>query len=452
MENEHKTKFYTGNPNTGEPKYIGEGSAVLTQDGEKWEIKAEVTTTKTQGVLMLLQFVADNGQGEHSEQASRALSVINKNLASFEIVAKENPGEGVDLFWNVKAGVRQTTADKAVKEVLDLPIVKAAILRVFPDAGKAPGGEIVKGGGGVRVGAHWGKTRFEVKKQKKEKRKASPEDMPFEFTLLKLLRDYSTHRDKEHELYLLGNGGEEFEEVAAALEGENKTFSEFQRVAVMEIPQTELYKAYTGKPSAAISRDERRRIDKLLETFQSDIVTAIIKDRQPNKTVKWYEMSGPKITVARVATLTEEEAAIREAGGELPEAKTVLKIRFHPAFTFDIREKYGLLPDDYLQRMKKAIGGGRSGSKYWLLIDYLNGIRGHGKASGYETALDFDTAALLLDLERFKKKQGIPATAAEIEEAIRVAQEVGLVLSWSKEPGARQQRQYQFKLNPEFGR
>lgn len=160
MENEHKTKFYTGNPNTGEPKYIGEGSAVLTQDGEKWEIKAEVTTTKTQGVLMLLQFVADNGQGEHSEQASRALSVINKNLASFEIVAKENPGEGVDLFWNVKAGVRQTTADKAVKEVLDLPIVKAAILRVFPDAGKAPGGEIVKGGGGVRVGAHWGKTRL----------------------------------------------------------------------------------------------------------------------------------------------------------------------------------------------------------------------------------------------------------------------------------------------------
>jgi len=452
MAENKNTKFYLGNPNIGEPTYLGDGSATVTQDGKKWEIKAEVTTTKTQGVLMLLQFVADNGQGEHSEQAKQALNVINKNLAHLQIIAKDEPGEGVNFFWNVKAGVRQTTADKEVKEVLSLPIVKTAILRVFPDAGKAPGGEIVKGGGGVRVGAHWGKTRFEVKKQKKEKRKASPEDMPFEFTLLKLLRDYSTHRDKEHELYLLGNGGEEFEEVAAALEGENKTFSEFQRVAVMEIPQTELYKAYTGKPSAAISRDERRRIDKLLETFQSDIVTAIIKDRQPNKTVKWYEMSGPKITVARVATLTEEEAAIREAGGELPEAKTVLKIRFHPAFTFDIREKYGLLPDDYLQRMKKAIGGGRSGSKYWLLIDYLNGIRGHGKASGYETALDFDTAALLLDLERFKKKQGIPATAAEIEEAIRVAQEVGLVLSWSKEPGARQQRQYQFKLNPEFGK
>jgi len=452
MAENKNTKFYLGNPNIGEPTYLGDGSATVTQDGKKWEIKAEITTTKTQGVLMLLQFAAETGQGEYSEQAKQALAVFNKNLEHLQIIAKDEPGEGVNFFWNVKAGVRQTTADKEVKEVLDLPIVKAAILRVFPDAGKAPGGEIVKGGGGVRVGAHWGKTRFEVKKQKKEKRKASPEDMPFEFTLLKLLRDYSTHRDKEHELYLLGNGGEEFEEVAAALEGENKTFSEFQRVAVMEIPQTELYKAYTGKPSAAISRDERRRIDKLLETFQSDIVTAIIKDRQPNKTVKWYEMSGPKITVARVATLTEEEAAIREAGGELPEAKTVLKIRFHPAFTFDIREKYGLLPDDYLQRMKKAIGGGRSGSKYWLLIDYLNGIRGHGKASGYETALDFDTAALLLDLERFKKKQGIPATAAEIEEAIRVAQEVGLVLSWSKEPGARQQRQYQFKLNPEFGK
>lgn len=452
MAENKNTKFYLGNPNIGEPTYLGDGSATVTQDGKKWEIKAEITTTKTQGVLMLLQFAAETGQGEYSEQAKQALAVFNKNLEHLQIIAKDEPGEGVNFFWNVKAGVRQTTADKEVKEVLSLPIVKTAILRVFPDAGKAPGGEIVKGGGGVRVAATWGKTRFDVKKEKKEKRKASPEDIPFEFTLLKLLRDYSTHRDKEHELYLLGNGGEEFEEVAAALDGEKKTFSEFQRVAVMEIPQTELYKAYTGKPSAAISRDERRRIDKLLETFQSDIVTAIIKHPQPNKTVKWYEMSGPKITVARVATLTEEEAAIREAGGELPEAKTVLKIRFHPAFTFDIREKYGLLPDDYLQRMKKAIGGGRSGSKYWLLIDYLNGIRGHGKASGYETALNFDTMALLLDLERFKKKQGIPATAAEIEEAVRVAQEVGLVLSWSKEPGAKQQRQYQFKLNPEFGK
>ena len=139
MAENKNTKFYLGNPNIGEPTYLGDGSATVTQDGKKWEIKAEITTTKTQGVLMLLQFAAETGQGEYSEQAKQALAVFNKNLEHLQIIAKDEPGEGVNFFWNVKAGVRQTTADKAVKEVLDLPIVKAAILRVFPDAGKAPG-------------------------------------------------------------------------------------------------------------------------------------------------------------------------------------------------------------------------------------------------------------------------------------------------------------------------
>ena len=102
--------------------------------------------------------------------------------------------------------------------------------------------------------------------------------------------------------------------------------------------------------------------------------------------------------------------------------------------------------------MEKAIGGGRSSGKHWLLNDYLNEIRGHGKAGGYEPIRDFETLVTVLDLGRFKKKQGIPATEKEIEEAIRVAKEVNLVLSWSKEPGAKGQKQYQFKLNPEFGK
>ena len=104
-----------------------------------------------------------------------------------------------------------------------------------------------------------------------------------------------------------------------------------------------------------------------------------------------------------------------------------------------------------MPRMEKALGGGRSGSKHWLLNEYLNGIRGQGKISGYETKADFETLVKILDLERFKGKQGAKATEAEIDEAVRVAKEVGLVLDWSKEPGAKGQKQWQFKLNPEFG-
>ena len=171
----------------------------------------------------------------------------------------------------------------------------------------------------------------------------------------------------------------------------------------------------------------------------------------PDGTVKWWEIDRAKITVDRVAILTEDEAAAREMGGEMPEAKTILRIKLHPAFTHEIGRRYSLFPDDYVPRMEKAIGGGRSGSKHWLLNEYLNGIRGQGKTTGYETKADFETLVKMLDLERFKAKQGAKATEAEIDEAVVVAKSVGLVLDWSKEPGAKGQKQWQFKLNPEFG-
>ena len=117
-----------------------------------------------------------------------------------------------------------------------------------------------------------------------------------------------------------------------------------------------------------------------------------------------------------------------------------------------LAKEYALFPDDYLERMEKAIGGGRSSGKYWLLNDYLNSIRGMGKQTGYETPADFNTLVDKLDLGKFKKKQGTPATTGEIEAAIQIAEEVGLVSSWTKTPGRKGQHQYQFKLNPEFGK
>ena len=86
---------------------------------------------------------------------------------------------------------------------------------------------------------------------KKTKQKVTAEEMRLEFVLLKLLRDYSTHRDKEHPLYLLGNGGEVWHEVMAKLDG--KPQSEKMPGGVIEIAAAILYKTYTGKNSSAIS-------------------------------------------------------------------------------------------------------------------------------------------------------------------------------------------------------
>jgi hypothetical protein len=263
------------------------------------------------------------------------------------------------------------------------------------------------------------------------------------------LRDYSEHRDKDHHLYLLGNGGEVFEEARVAIGGDIAG-KEQLRAAVLEIPQTVIYQAYTGKKSSEISSKERRRVDELLEALQKDILRIILKEEMSNGSVKWYEIERPKITVDRIATLTREEAAARDNGEDLPEGKTSLRITLHPGFTFDIGRKYSLLPDDYLTRMERAIGGGRSSAKHWLLCEYLNGVRGQGKQSGYETSANFETLLTHLELERLKAKQGAPKAEAEIDEAARVAKEVGLILSWSKETGAKGQKKWIFKLNPEF--
>ena len=441
---------------TGE-QYAFKGRGSYWQEGEDRGGNITITTSKTEAVMFeLARYVATVEPGAPGvAEARRILQLVYKKLSSFTIGLKED-GETFFTDWLIVQGMAAEAVNREVGEALDADIFKVFVARVFMPGKfealqKAP--EIAKGGGGVRIGAQWQKNRFEIKKAGKEARKITPEEIRFEFALLTLLRDHSAHRDKEHPLYLLGNGGAAFEEARVKI-GDKSTGEavEEMRVAVLEIPQTALYQAYTGKKAAAISTPERRRVDGLLKTLQSDIQTMYFREEMPDgKGWKWYEVERAKITVDRVAILTDEEAAAREMGGEMPEAKTTLRIKLHPGFTHGIRERYNLFPDNYLQRMERAIGGGRSGSKHWLLNEYLNGIRGQGKTTGYETKADFETLVKILDLERFKGKQGAKATEAEIDEAARVAKEVGLVLDWSKEPGAKGQKQWQFKLNPEFG-
>ena len=441
---------------TGE-EYAFKGRGSYWKEGEDWGGSVNLTTNKAEAVLFeLARYVATVEPGAPGvADARRILQVVYQKLDSFTIGLKED-GETFFTDWRTKPGKAPEAINREVDEALNAEIFRVFVARVFApeklESLQKPA-EIVKGGGGVRASAHWAKARFEVKKAGKDPRRITPEEIRFEFALLKLLRDYSAHRDKDHPLYLLGNGGEAFEEAAVVTADKDKQTDGFEdmRAAVLEIPQTALYQAYTGKKAAAISTPERRRVDGLLEILQSDIQKVIIKQEMADKKIKWIELERPKITVDRVATLTGEEAAAREIGGEMPEAKTTLRIKLHPGFTYDIGRRYNLFPDDYLPRMERAIGGGRSGSKHWLLNEYLNGIRGQGKISGYETKADFETLVKMLDLERFKKKQGAKATEAEIDEAARVAKEVGLVLDWSKEPGAKGQKQWQFKLNPDFG-
>lgn len=450
MQKGDKINFNFIDPETRE-QYIAENAEVtgFEQGADGWRMDVQYTTTKTNAVFFqLARYVATAKKDAAGiEDARRILRTVYDKLDSITIEALEDGT--LNCHYRPKQGMHPAPIEEEMRQILEMPIFKAAVRYIFGLSQKPDQVEVRKGGGGVRVGAEWTKARFPKKAEKR--RKVTAEEMRLEFALLKLLRDYSTHRDKEHPLYLLGNGGEVFHNVKAHLDGQR--LEEQMRMAVLEIPPAELYKTYTGKQSTAISKGERRRIDGFLEALQSDIETIYIEQKQPDtKRVKWYEIARPKITVDKVADLTEEEAEARANGGELPEAKTILRICFHPAFTFEIGKRYGLFPDNYLERMDGVIGNVRKSPTPWRLAYYLNGIRGQGKQNGYETSADLDTLVEKLDLGRFKKKQGIPATVAAIEDAIKVVQDVGLVLSWTKTPGRRGQHQYQFKLNPEFGK
>ena len=437
-------------PETGDTYTLENVTGELFEDGENWNVKFSATTTKTQFLLFELARLLATGNegGQTATDARQILQTIYRKLEVFTVEVKED-GTGILCHWKARAGTMAATVDKEMREIMEMPLFKHALKHVFGIAKKPDEIETATGGAGVRVAAEWTKARFAPKKA--GKRKPAAEEMKLEFCLLKLLRDYSTHRDRAHDLYLLGNGGEEWADVNAVVnseKGAGDPFKEKLRVAVFECPQAEIYKYYTGKQSVEISTPERKRVNALLETMCGDSETVIFKQPLGNDRVKWLEVTRPKITVDKGATLTESEAAEREAGGELPEAKTTLRITLHPAFTHEIGRKYSLFPDDYLERMKQATGGGRSGEKYWLLNDYLNGIRGTGKK---ETEANFDTLIEKMDLTRFAKKQGKGKAIAEITAAADVAKKVGLVTSFEAANGKGGQVKFLFKFNPDFG-
>jgi len=440
---------------TGE-EYAFKGRGSYWKEGADWGGSVNLTTNKAEAVVFeLARYVATVEPGAPGvAEARRILHLIYQKLSSFTIGLQED-GETFFCSWMAKDGLRKDAVDTEVDEALKAEIFKAFVLRVFMpeklESLQKPA-EIERGGEGIRASSSWATARYEIRRAGKVARRMTAEEFKMEIVLGKLLRDYSEHRDKDHPLYLLGNKGEAFVDGArVAIEGQ--ITSEDMRIAVLEIPQAALYTAYTGKKAAAISTPERRRVDGILEAMQSDIVKVISTQKTEKGKIKRVEVERAKITVDRVfVDLTDEENAARDMGGVLPDGKMLIRIKFHPGFSIDIARRYTLLPDDILQRLERAVGGGRSSTKYYLLNEHLNLARSLGSVINKKPQRrDFDTLVTALDLETFKKKQGAKATEAEIDEAARVAKDIGLVLDWSKEPGEKGQKQWQFQINMDWG-
>lgn len=463
MQEEKKTKAYFVNTETNEHFYMGEGSLEVTQDGEKWTAKAKMEVTRTQAVLNLLHFVVINGGEKEKQEAARVLDTLYSNLDSLEIVERDDK-KGVTYHWNVKAGIREANADKAVKEVLVLPIMQGAVKHVF-QVSQTPGpGDVKRDGGPLRISPYMAQTRIPEKEgggtkttYKKPQIELSPAESKFERAFLRLLRDNSI-LDRKHPAYLLGNDLKETESGPEAWTREVEVWDNGRGIEVAHLPYArlniswaDLYKAYADKPAAEISGRERKTIRGLLDGMKAKLGETVWQrevKRDGQKFVQRLRFESPLIMQAGLSELTPEEAAAVDAGGEVPEEKERLLLLLHPAYTHDIAEKSHTLPADYDRRLSKAIGkGGKMKAAHERLLMLLNQIRCGGAT---ETKIDLDNLIHKMGLERIKTKQGLPQAKKEIAAGLDIAQKIGLIYRPTNTPGAKGQEQYQIKFNPDF--
>lgn len=468
MQDKKEGKAYFVDPETNEHFYMGAGPIEVKQEGDKWSAKVELNTTKTQAVLNLLHFAANAGGEEKSKEAkdaARVLEVFYKNLERLQIIETEDAA-GVKFHWKTKEGVREAAADAAVKEVLGLPIVQAAVKHIFQIARDTGGAvEVKKDGGPLKMSPYMAQTRIPEKEKgahgptkttyKKPKIELTPAQTKFERAILRLLRDNSI-LDREHPEYFLGNGGEGRQKVEVWSEVQpDKWVQEFEQIpyARLLISWPDLYKAYADKPAAKISGKERQTIRELLEGIKRELGETVWQreiKRNGQKIVQRFRLESPLIIQGSAAELTPEEADAVEAGGEVPEDKERLLLLLHPAYTHDIAKKTHAWPDDYDRRLSKVLGkGGKIKTAHERLFTYLNQIRCGGKPG---TPANLETLVTMMGLERIKAKQGLPKVRAEIKEGLEIMKGVKLVLSYTTTPGARGQEQYQIIFNPDFAK
>jgi len=460
MQEKDTVTVATKHPETGDNLLLGEGVVKsLKQDSEGWEMKVEVSTTKTQAVLTLLAFVANtkgDGQVHGGKDAARALDVLYSNLEHFEIVPAEKKA-GVTFHWRVKRGVKEAVAAAAIKEVLVLPVVRAAIQHIFKVELTPNPREIKKDGGPLKMSPYMAQMRLPQKDgatkttYKMPLIRLTPSQAKFERAILRLLRDNST-LDKEHPEYLLGNGGGEGRKEVEVWDSQTKVQGVEQiPYARILVDWSDLYAAYTGKEAHLISGKERKTVRALLDSLKTELGETVWQremQRGGQTVVQRFRLESPLIMQGGVGEFSPEEAALFDAGGEVPEDKERLLLLLHPAYTLDIKNKAHTLPADYDRRIATYLGkGGKMKAHHEQLILYLNSVRCGGAR---DTSIDLDTLVEKLELTKLRAKQGLPKVRAEIMEGLEIAKGVRLLLEWKTERGAKGQEQYQARFNPDF--
>lgn len=269
-----------------------------------------------------------------------------------------------------------------------------------------------------------------------------PEDKLIKAIMMLLHQKSVLNLESEH--YYTGNG-----EVLL-------TEDDGYRLPHLKLRPIDLYKTYTGKEAKEISGAEITHVKKVLFELEKQMFKVtyrrVIKKEEKGKEkeiVQLVSMNKPLFKVISFLELTKEEEQLLEEGQEsIRELKEELILALNPIFIDQIKTKYIEFPFNITKRIEEAAGGPKKVTEAMnLLVDYL--LR-EKSSKRFRCEIDYDNLMLTIGLQRLVDRGEKSRARQKIEEAVKVAQSIGLLEQIDYLEGSKKQEKIIFHINSKF--
>ena len=178
----------------------------------------------------------------------------------------------------------------------------------------------------------------------------------------------------------------------------------------------------------------------------------VIKKEEKGKEkeiVQLVSMNKPLLKVISFLELTKEEEQLLEDGQDsIRELKEELILALNPIFIDQIKTKYIEFPFNITKRIEEAAGGPKKVTEAMnLLVDYL--LR-EKSSKRFRCEIDYDNLMLTIGLQRLVDRGEKSRARQKIEEAVKVAQNIGLLEQIDYIEGSKKQEKIIFHINSKF--
>lgn len=222
---------------------------------------------------------------------------------------------------------------------------------------------------------------------------------------------------------------------------------------IIRVKPSELYNQY--KAGKKVSGEDIKEIKRLIQDLQDKkfYIRYERRIKAQGKTkedkIQRIETYAPLLHKAQFYEMTPEERNRIDSGdSDLKDHKEELILQLNPIFKDQINTKYIKYPADINRRMLIAHGGSHNWQKSTLLLrDYL--FR-ELSSKRYSPEINYDKLLYQLGLETYVKQSRKKLIKKNLNKAIEVNKNLGLLLIVKEATGSQGQLKYIFHLNRDF--